>query len=127
MSGGHWTPGLVTLAGGEPVLAHPGKNSQVLSWDAIAAADPDVVIVAPCGFDVRRTLAAIDELAAEPAWRNLRAVRTQRAYALDGNAYVNRPGPRLIDTAEFFAQAIHGKRFGPPGDEGALLQLAEAV
>jgi len=127
MSGGHWTPGLVTLAGGEPVLAHPGKNSQVLSWDAIAAADPDVVIVAPCGFDVRRTLAAIDELAAEPAWRNLRAVRTQRAYALDGNAYVNRPGPRLIDTAEFFAQAIHGKRFGPPGDEGALLQLAGAV
>jgi iron complex transport system substrate-binding protein len=127
MSGGHWTPGLVTLAGGEPILAHPGKNSQVLSWDAIAAADPDVVIVAPCGFDLRRTLGAIDEIAATPAWRELRAVRTGRAYALDGNAYVNRPGPRLIDSAEFFALAIHGERIGPAGDERALQQLAAAV
>lgn len=127
MSGGHWTPGLVELAGGEPVLAHPGANSQVLAWEAIAAADPDVVIVAPCGFDLSATLAAIGELEALPAWRTLRAVRDGRAYALDGNAYVNRPGPRLVDTAELFARALHGERVPQPADAAALSRLTEMV
>jgi iron complex transport system substrate-binding protein len=108
MSGGHWTPGLVELAGGAPLLAHPGVNSQVLTWEAIAAADPDVVIVAPCGYDLPHALAAARALDGNPAWRALRAVRSGRAYAMDGNAYVNRPGPRLIDTAEIFADAIAG-------------------
>jgi iron complex transport system substrate-binding protein len=127
MSGGHWTPGLVELAGGDPVLADPGKNSRVLSWTEIAAADPDVVIVAPCGFDLHRTLDAIAEIALEPAWRNLRAVRSGRAYALDGNAYVNRPGPRLVDSAELFARAIYGERIAAPADRAAMLRLAESA
>jgi iron complex transport system substrate-binding protein len=110
MSGGHWTPGLVELAGGEPVLGNPGANSRVLAWDEIAAADPDVVIVAPCGFGLAR---AQHELAALPAaaakvFASLRALREGRAYAMDGNAFVNRPGPRLVDTAELFAAAIAG-------------------
>jgi iron complex transport system substrate-binding protein len=108
MSGGHWTPGLVELAGGEPVLAHPGANSKTLTWEAIAAADPDVVIVVPCGYDLHRALEAANALNGNPAWDGLRAVQTGRAYAMDGNAYVNRPGPRLIDSAEIFAQAIAG-------------------
>jgi iron complex transport system substrate-binding protein len=116
MSGGHWTPGLVELAGGEPVLAHPGANSQTLTWDSIGAADPDVVLVAPCGFDLDATLRAVGELASSDAWRSLRAVRGGHAYAIDGNAYVNRPGPRLIDTAEIFAAAIHGLRHEPGGE-----------
>jgi iron complex transport system substrate-binding protein len=110
MSAGHWTPGLVELAGGDPVLGVPGGNSRVLSWEAIAGSDPDVVIVAPCGFGLAR---AGDELAALPpaaarAFAGIRAVRAGRAYAMDGNAYVNRPGPRLVDTAEMFAAAIDG-------------------
>jgi iron complex transport system substrate-binding protein len=110
MSGGHWTPGLMELAGGEPVLGNPGANSRVLAWDEIAAADPDVVIVAPCGFGLDR---AQHEIAALPpdaahAFASLRAVRERRAYAMDGNAFVNRPGPRLVDTAELFATAIAG-------------------
>ena len=108
MSGGHWTPGLVELAGGEPLLANPGANSQTLTWDAITAADPDVIIVAPCGYDLAPARGAIDELAVNATWRALRAVRSGHAYAMDGNAYVNRPGPRLIDTAEIFASAIAG-------------------
>jgi iron complex transport system substrate-binding protein len=107
MSAGHWTPELVELAGGEPVLAHPGRNSETLAWDAIAAEDPDAVIVAPCGFDLATTLRACADMAENPAWRGLRAVREGRAYAVDGNAYVNRPGPRLVDSAEIFAQALH--------------------
>ena len=111
MSGGHWTPGLVELAGGEPLLADPGANSRVLSWDAIAAADPDVVIVAPCGYDLSHARAAIAALPPEAArtFATLRAVRDGRAYAVDGNAYVNRPGPRLVETAEIFAAAIAGE------------------
>jgi iron complex transport system substrate-binding protein len=110
MSGGHWTPGLVELAGGEPILADPGTNSRVLDWDAIAAADPDVVIVAPCGCDLatsERAVAALPPAAAR-TFESLRAVRTGRAFIVDGNAYVNRPGPRLVDTAELFAAAIAG-------------------
>jgi len=108
MSGGHWTPGLVELAGGTPLLANPGANSTVISWDAIAAADPDVVIVAPCGWGVERARQAVAELppAAATAFANLRAVRAGRAFVMDGNAFVNRPGPRLVDTAEIFASAL---------------------
>lgn len=97
MSGGHWTPGLVELAGGIPVLGNPGANSHVLSWDAIAAADPDLVVVAPCGFDLEKTHEAI---AQEPQ------LAAYRVFPMDGNAYLNRPGPRLVDTAEIMAQAI---------------------
>lgn len=107
MSAGHWTPELIELAGGEPVLAHPGRNSETLTWDAIAAADPEAVLVAPCGFDLPATLRACAELAENSAWNALRAVREGRAYGIDGNAYVNRPGPRLVDSAEIFADALH--------------------
>ncbi len=111
MSGGHWTPGLVELAGGEAVLGNPGANSRVLAWGEIAAVDPDVVIVAPCGFDLDRALSEIAALPPEKAraFAGLRAVRAGRAYAMDGNAFVNRPGPRLVDTAELFASAIAGE------------------
>ncbi|HEY0396366.1 MAG TPA: cobalamin-binding protein [Candidatus Elarobacter sp.] len=111
MSAGHWTPGLVELAGGEPVLGNPGANSRTLAWDEIAASDPDVVIVAPCGFGVERAQREIATLPPEPAraFARLRAVRERRAYAMDGNAFVNRPGPRLVDTAELFAAAIVGE------------------
>lgn len=103
MSGGHWTPGLVELAGAIPLLAHPGANSQTLAWDAIARADPEVIVVVPCGFDLARARIAVDELAGNTTWNALRA----RTYVMDGNAYVNRPGPRLIDSVERFAWAFH--------------------
>lgn len=111
MSAGHWTPGLVELAGAEPVLGNPRANSRVIGWDEIAASDPDVVIVAPCGFDLERTQREIAALpvAAARRYAALRAVRAGRAYAMDGNAYVNRPGPRLVDTAELFAAAVAGE------------------
>ncbi len=126
MSGGHWTPGLVELAGGEAILANPGANSVALPWDAIVAADPDVIVVAPCGFGLPATLAAIAALAANvPAWATLRAVATRRVYAVDGNAYVNRPGPRLVDTAELFASAMFDERYGAAlADPGALRRLS---
>ncbi len=112
MSGGHWTAGLVRSAGGDAVLANPGANSTVLSYPEVVAADPDVIVVAPCGYDLATTLRAIGELNREDAWRSLRAVRERRVYALDGNAFLNRPGPRLVDTAELFATAFFGEGYG---------------
>lgn len=107
MSGGHWTPGLVEIAGGTPVLANPGANSQVIAWEQIAAEDPDEIIVAPCGFDLAKTSDAVHALQSNPIWKALRAVENRCVHLVDGNAYVNRPGPRLVDTAEIFAAALH--------------------
>jgi iron complex transport system substrate-binding protein len=106
MSGGHWTPGLIELAGAIPVLGNPGANSRTLDWSTIAAEDPDAIVVGPCGFDLPHTQRAIVDLANETRWSELRAVRDGRVYAIDGSAYLNRPGPRLVDTAEIVAAAI---------------------
>jgi iron complex transport system substrate-binding protein len=106
MSAGHWIPELVELAGGEPVLADPLRNSRRLAWDAIAAADPDAIVVAPCGLDLQKTHDAIVMLADAAQWRDLRAVRAGHVLAMDGNAYASRPGPRLVDTAEIMAEWI---------------------
>ena len=125
MSGGHWTPGLVELAGGIPVLANPGANSSVISWEAIAAADPDLIVVVPCGYDLQAARRAARALEERDAWQALRAVRTGRAYAMDGNAYVNRPGPRLIDSAEIFAAAIRGE--AAPPDALTVLRSAARI
>lgn len=107
MSGGHWTPGLVELAGAIPVLGNPGRNSRVLTWDEIRQANPDDVIVAPCGFDLEKARAAVAELRENEVWRALRAVREGRVHLVDGSQYVNRPGPRLVDTIEIFADLLH--------------------
>lgn len=111
MSAGHWIPELVELAGGTAVLAHPRANSRRLDWDAIAAADPDAIVVAPCGFDLARTEVAVAALDDMPQWRDLRAKRNGGVLAVDGNAYFSRPGPRLVDSAEILARWL-GPRFG---------------
>ena len=124
MSAGHWIAELLELAGAEPVLANPGGDSQVLTWDAIAAADPDAIFVSPCGYDLRTTTEAVDALRAEPSWAGLRAVRARQAWAVDGNAYVNRPGPRVIRSAEIFAESLHPDVFaGAVPLDGALARL----
>jgi iron complex transport system substrate-binding protein len=107
MSGGHWAPQLVEIAGGIPVLGNPGGNSQVLTCDQIAQADPDVIIVAPCGFDLEKTKEAVEGLRSVNAWNELRAVRSGNVALVDGNAYLNRPGPRLVDTVEILAGILH--------------------
>lgn len=107
MNAGHWTPELVEAAGGVPVLAHPHANSQRLEWDAITAADADAIIVAPCGYNLSKTREALVELQQLPQWMHLRAVREGRVYPVDGNAYMNRPGPRLVETIEIFAALLH--------------------
>jgi iron complex transport system substrate-binding protein len=106
MVAGNWVPELVELGGGTYELVAAGAHSPRIGWEALAAAQPDVVIVMPCGFALAQTRRELPALTARAEWRALPAVRNGRAYAIDGNAYVNRPGPRLVDSAELLAGLI---------------------
>lgn len=108
MSGGNWLPELVEIAGGRLLLAEAGRHSPWMAWKDLQAADPDVLVLLPCGFDIPRTLAELTPLRAHPAWPHLRCVRTGRVYVADGNQYFNRPGPRLVESAEILAELLHG-------------------
>lgn len=117
MAAGNWMPELVAMAGGRNLFGEAGKHSPWLAWEAIAAADPDVILVLPCGFDIPRTRAEMGPLLARPGWRDLKAVREGRVHLMDGNQYFNRPGPRLAESLEILAEVLHPStfRFGHEG------------
>ena len=92
-----------------------GEHSPWLTWDELAARDPDAIVVAPCGFDLARTRAELPALTRHPAWPGLRAVRAGRVSLADGNQYFNRPGPRLADSVEILAEIFQGLSFGYEG------------
>jgi iron complex transport system substrate-binding protein len=110
---GNWGPELVALAGGRDVLGQAAVRSTTTPWQAVLAADPDVLVVAPCGFTLERTLKEMPTLAARPGWRALRAVRAGRVFAADGNTYFNRSGPSLFETPELLAELLHPTVFPP--------------
>jgi iron complex transport system substrate-binding protein len=103
----NWAPALVEIAGGQPLLAAAGAHSQPTPWDAVRAADPDVLIVAPCGFSLDRTLEEMPALANFPGFADLQAVRTGRVYAADGNRHFNRSSPTLFSTPELIAEMLY--------------------
>ena len=111
MVAGNWIPELVEIAGGTPLLAENGKHSPFVEWQQIYDANPDILIVTPCGFSIARTLQEIDLLLNLPGWRDLEAVKNNRVYIADGNAYFNRSGPRIVDTIEILAEIITPKYF----------------
>ena len=104
---GHWTPELVRLAGGDEVVARPGRPSRTLWWKEVVAARPEVLVIACCGFDLARTMQDLPGLRSRPGWADLPAVRAGRVFVTDGNAYFSRPGPRLVDSLELLAHALH--------------------
>lgn len=117
MSGGHWMPELIDAAGGVNLFGATGAQSPWISVADIAAADPDVILVAPCGYDLEKTREEMAVLDRNAVWRRLRAVREGRTFLADGNAYFNRPGPRLVDSAEILLEILHPgvKTFGHLG------------
>ncbi|QJX00788.1 cobalamin-binding protein [Frigoriglobus tundricola] len=118
---GHWSPELVRLAGGDEVLGRAGHPSRTLSWEEVVAARPDVLVIACCGFSLERTLDDLPGLVARPGWAELPAVRSGRVFITDGNAYFSRPGPRLVDSLEILAHALHPDLHAlPPGRPAAL-------
>lgn len=106
MSAGNWVPELVELAGGRPVLCERGKHSPYVSWDDLSAADPDIIVIMPCGFGIARTMTELPVLTRAPEWRRLRAVQSGRVYVTDGHQYFNRPGPRVVESAEILCELI---------------------
>jgi iron complex transport system substrate-binding protein len=117
MGAGNWTPELVDLAGGVSCLAEWGRHSRYVQWDAVRKTNPDVLLIAPCGFDLVRSMIEARRLFELPGFRELKAIRNGRAYVIDGNAYLNRSGPRLVDTAELLAHLIRPELFEPPTGE----------
>jgi iron complex transport system substrate-binding protein len=113
---GHWTPQLIEYAGGLDLLGSPGEHSQQLDWETVAAAEPEVVIVMPCGYDAQRSL----EEARSHA-DHLAELRAARVVAVDAAAYFSRPGPRLVDGLELVAHILHPRRV--PEAPGVALEL----
>ena len=111
MAAGNWVPEMVRLAGGHDVLGKEAAHSHWIDWADVAAADPDVVILIPCGFTLDRAVAEARSPAVWPHLEPLRAVREGRAWAIDGHHLFNRPGPRLVDSLEVLAEVIHPELF----------------
>jgi len=124
MAGGNWTPELIAMAGGVNLLGEAAKHSGYITWDDVLASDPDVMMVAPCGFDIPRTTEEMHWLTDRPEWSSMRAGRNGRVYLADGNQYFNRPGPRLVETLRIMAEILHPKVFEPTFEEAGWVRLA---
>jgi iron complex transport system substrate-binding protein len=107
MAAGNWMPELVTMAGGTNLFGVAGRHSPWIEWDDLWASDPDRIVILPCGFDIVRARAEMPPLVQRPGWQTLRAVRTGQVYLTDGSQYFNRPGPRLAESLEIFAEIFH--------------------
>jgi iron complex transport system substrate-binding protein len=110
MAAGNWTPELIDLAGGIDVFGTPGIHSPWITWEELLARDPDIIIVAPCGFDLARTVGEMHWLTDRPEFAGLKAVQTQRLFMADGNQFFNRPGPRVVETLDMIRNMINANR-----------------
>jgi len=104
---GHWSPELVHLAGGIETLGRAGEPSRTLAWREVTTQAPEVVVAACCGLGVERTLADLPALEAAPGWSDVPAAVSGRVYIVDGSHYFSRPSPRLVDSLEILAHALH--------------------
>lgn len=111
MAAGNWIPELVELAGGRSLFGVVGKHSPYLKWETLASADPEAIVIMPCGFGLDRTREETQQMVQHPEWRNLQAVKNGKVYITDGNSYFNRPGPRLVDSLEILAEILHPELF----------------
>lgn len=117
MIAGNWVPELIQIAGGDPLFAVPGEHSSWLDWERFVAADPDVIVMMPCGYQIPQTIADLAPLVGRNGWRDLSAVRGDRVFIADGHHFFNRPGPRLVESAEIIAEALDDA-FRAPGHQG---------
>ena len=111
MGSGNWIPELIEIAGAKSLLGVKGEHSPYLTWESLIEANPDIIVIFPCGFDLKRTELESEVLSQNPHWSSLKAVRNSKVFIADGNAYFNRPGPRLVDSAEILAEIIHPELF----------------
>ena len=105
--GGHWTPGIIALAGGIPVFGDKRQPSQRREWHELVDAAPDIIFIALCGFNVERSLQDVEAFLKTEGFIELHRRTGTQVYLVDGNAYFSRPGPRLVDALEIMANALH--------------------
>ena len=121
MCGGHWVPEMVDLAGGSNTFGDKDTGTFKLEWEEVVERQPDVIVMMPCGFDVKRGLEDVPILAEREGWKDLPAVRNDRVYVVDASAYTSRSGPRLVTGLEIMAEMIHPELFsGKIPEQGAL-------
>ena len=121
MCGGHWVPEMVDIAGGSNTFGDKDTGTFKLEWEDVVERQPDVIVMMPCGFDVKRGLEDVPILAQRDGWKDLPAVRNDRVYVVDASAYTSRSGPRLVTGLEIMAEMIHPELFtGKIPEQGAL-------
>lgn len=113
MAGGNWMPELVEMAGGYNLIGEAGKHSPWIEFEALSESDADMIVVAPCGFDLERTRSEMSPLTQHPQWNALRAVGAGRVYLTDGHHFFNRPGPRLVESLEILTELLHPEAVEP--------------
>ena len=123
MCGGHWVPEMVELAGGINCFGDKETGSFPLEWESIIDSQPEVIVLMPCGFDVKRGLQDLPLLSNKDGWANLPAVKNNRVYVIDAGAYTSRSGPRLVDGLEILAEMIHPDLFSGMVPESAALRI----
>lgn len=111
MAAGNWVPELVELAGGVSLFGEAGRHSPWMTWESLVERDPDVIVVMPCGWDIPRCRTEMSPLTERTEWPALSAVRHGQVYLTDGNQYFNRPGPRVVESAEILAEILHPREF----------------
>jgi iron complex transport system substrate-binding protein len=121
--GGHWIPQMLSWAGAEDRNSRAGTDSVRIPWEQVLDYQPEVILVSPCGFKTQNAAIQAALLKSRPGWNDLPAVREQRVYAVDGNAYFARPGPRLVDGVELIAHLVHPEHFAWTGPGDAYRQI----
>lgn len=111
MAAGNWVPELVALAGGQSIFGRAGEHAPWITWEALLEADPEFIALMPCGFSMSHIQQEFPLLTGHTEWKRLRAVQTGKVYVTDGNAYFNRPGPRLVESVEILAEILHPTLF----------------
>jgi iron complex transport system substrate-binding protein len=124
---GHWTPELIEYAGGISLLSNKHKPSTTLNWDSIVKADPDLLFIACCGYDLARTLEDRPILKVKDEWSTMKSVKKNKVYLTDGNAYFSRPGPRLVDGLEIMAHTLHSDIHALPNNLTAAMKYQEFI
>jgi iron complex transport system substrate-binding protein len=122
-SAGHWVPDMVVAAGGTDVAGMSGEPSHRMRWPDVATLEPEVVVLAPCGFDLDRTLSEVVPLDLSAHLLGTPARRESRVFAVDANAMFSRPGPRVVDGVELLAYLLHPGEYSDPGTPWSRVRL----
>ena len=113
MAAGNWVPELLDSLGAENLFGHAGGHSPWMKWEELVDSDPDVIVCLPCGYDLTRTRAEMRWLTERPEWNTLRSVQEGQVFLADGNQYLNRPGPRIVESLQILAEILYPELFEP--------------